>query len=175
MKKRCLLAVGALFAVSYVVAPSPARSAEPESAQSGGSMPAKAPDGPKQVLSGKVSEIDQTTGLLTLASPAGHLKLYFPPASLQPLKKGDQITVQYAFARGAPGEQLAHSSPVGLGQNRVTGTVTQVDHSKGWIQVQTEPGPLRLPFPARVVRKLTSGDQVSIDLAFNRGVPRNIR
>jgi hypothetical protein len=171
MKRVCLLAVGALAALSYVAAPSRVRSVEHESAQSGGSTPANAPDGPLQVLAGNVSEIDHSNGLLTLASPAGHAKLHFPPASLVAVRNGDAITVQYAFARGPLGEQLAYSSPAGLGQHRMIGTVTQVDHTSGWIQVQTEPGTLRLPFPAKVVRQLKAGDQVSIDLAFDRWIP----
>ena len=168
MKKATLLVVGALAALSYVATTSPARGAQSQGAPSGGSAPAKGPVGPMQVLAGKVSEVDHGTGLLTLASPAGDLKLHFPPASLEGVKQGDQLTVRYAFARGALGAQLKHSSPTGLGLHRMTGTVTQVDQPKGWIQVQVDPGTLQLPFPAKVVRQLKTGEQVSIDLAFAR-------
>lgn len=167
MKKAGLLVVGALTALSYVAATSPARG---QGTPSGGSAPAKAIVGPMQLVTGNVSEVDHTTGLLTLKQSASDLKLYFPPASLESVQKGNQLTVRYAFARGALGEQLKHSSPSGLGQNRVTGTVTEVDKpKKRWIQVRADPGTLQLPFPANVVHQLKIGDQVSIDSAFTRG------
>jgi len=166
-EKAGLLVVGALTALSYVAATSPARG---QGTPSGGSAPAKAIVGPVQKLTGEVSEVDHTTGLLTLKQPAGGAKLYFPPASLESVQKGNQLTVRYAFARGALGEQVKHSSPSGLGQNRVTGTVTAVDQpKKGWIQVKADAGTLQLPFPANVVHQLKIGDQVGIDLAFTRG------
>ena len=166
MKKAGLLVVGALTALSYVAATSPARG---QGAPSGGSAPAKAIVGPMQKVTGNVSEVDHTTGLLTLKQPAGDLKLYFPPASVESVQKGNQVTVVYAFARGPLGGQVTHSSPAGLGQNRVTGTVTAVNEpKKGWIQVKVDPGTLQVPFPANVVHQLKIGDQVSIDSAFNR-------
>jgi len=170
MKKVRLLAVGVVAALSYVAAPSSAENVESGRAQPGGSMPAQAPVGPLVELTGAVSDIDHSSGLLTLASAPGNVRLHFPPASLETVRKCEPITVQYAFARGTFGEQLAYTSPAGVGEHRMTGTVTRVDHTNGWIQVQTEPGTLQLPFPPTVVRTLTTGDRVSIDLAFSKWV-----
>jgi hypothetical protein len=165
MKKAGLLVVGALAALSYVVATSPARGAEPQ-----GATPAKVLVGPMQKVTGHVSEVDHSAGLLTLTQPAGNVTVYFPPASLESIQKGNLLTVRYAFARGVLGEQVKHSSPAGLGLNRVTGTVTQVDQpKKGWIQVKVDAGTLQLPFPSKLVSQLKPGEQVSIDLAFARG------
>ena len=169
MKKAGLLVV-ALAALSYVATTSPARGAESQGAPSGGSASAKAIVGPIQRVTGNISEIDHSTGLLTLAWRPANLKLYFPPESLKGFQKGNLITVRYAFARGELGEQTSHSSPAGLGRHRMTGTVTQVNQPKnGWIQVQADPGTLQLQFPAKVVHDLKTGEQVSIDLAFDRG------
>jgi hypothetical protein len=167
MKKAGLLVVGTLAALSYVAAASPARG---QGAPSGGAAPAKSIVGPIQKVTGKVEDVDHATGLLTLKQPAGDVKLYFPPASLESIQKGNQVTVRYAFARGTHGEQAKHSSPAGLGQSRVTGTVTAVDEpAKRWIQVKADAGTLQMPFPANVVHQLKIGDQVNIDVAFARG------
>jgi len=124
---------------------------------------------PQQEITGNVLDIDSRTGLLTLASADGALKLHFPPPSLSSVKKGDQITVQFAYTKGRAGGERAYDAPKGLGEHRMTGTVTGVDHAKGWVQLQTDAGLLALPFPPRTVRDLKSGDQITIDLAFSKG------
>lgn len=42
--------------------------------------------------------IDHTTGMLTLKTMEGDLKLHFPPPTVQNLKEGDKITVHLSYS-----------------------------------------------------------------------------
>ena len=64
----------------------------------------------KHTMTGTVSQLDQSTGKLTLDTETGQLKLHFPPSSLQRVKEGDQITVQLAFEEGVGRQGISGSS-----------------------------------------------------------------
>jgi hypothetical protein len=51
-------------------------------------------------MSGTVTDIDHTTGLLSLKTEAGVLDLHFPPQALKEVKEGDQLTVHLGFSKG---------------------------------------------------------------------------
>ena len=53
----------------------------------------------KHSMSGIISEIDHTTGMLTLKTQAGELKLHFPPPAIQKLKGGETITVHLSYSQ----------------------------------------------------------------------------
>jgi hypothetical protein len=52
----------------------------------------------KHSMSGTISAIDHTTGMLTLKTGAGELKLHFPPPAIQKLKEGETITVHLSYS-----------------------------------------------------------------------------
>jgi len=54
----------------------------------------------KHSMSGTISAIDHTTGMVTLKTGAGELKLHFPPPAIQKLKEGETITVHLAYSEG---------------------------------------------------------------------------
>jgi hypothetical protein len=54
----------------------------------------------KHSMSGTISAIDHTAGLVILKTGAGELKLHFPPPTIQKLKEGDTITVHLSYAEG---------------------------------------------------------------------------
>jgi hypothetical protein len=54
----------------------------------------------KHSMSGTISAIDHTTGMLTLKTGAGELKLHFPPPAVQKLKEGETITVHLSYSEG---------------------------------------------------------------------------
>jgi hypothetical protein len=53
----------------------------------------------KHSMTGTVTMIDHTTGMLTLKTAEGDLNLHFPPSTVQKLKEGDTITVHLSFSR----------------------------------------------------------------------------
>lgn len=52
-------------------------------------------------MTGTVTMIDHSTGMLTLKTMEGDLKLHFPPATVQKLKEGDTITVHLSYTRSS--------------------------------------------------------------------------
>jgi hypothetical protein len=50
-------------------------------------------------MTGTVTMIDHSTGMLTLKTMEGDLKLHFPPATVQKLKEGDTITVHLSYSQ----------------------------------------------------------------------------
>ncbi len=48
-------------------------------------------------MKGTVEDLDTQTGMVTLKTNEGELKLHFPPKSLAQIKKGDQIQVHLSF------------------------------------------------------------------------------
>src|SRR5207249_2461246 len=119
-------------------------------------------------VTGTVKAVDQKNGLLALSASEGTLKLHFPPRSLHNLKKGDTITAQIAFAKtGTEGSTRAYDVPNGLGEHRMTGTVSKLDREKGFVRVKTHESTLDLYFPPQMVRNLKQGDRITVDLAFS--------
>ena len=52
-------------------------------------------------MSGTVTEVDHTTGMLSLNTHEGELKLHFPPETLKEVKNGDSLTISLGFHEGA--------------------------------------------------------------------------
>jgi len=52
-------------------------------------------------MTGTITMIDHTTGMLTLKTSEGDLKLHFPPSSVQQLKEGDTITVHLSYSESS--------------------------------------------------------------------------
>jgi hypothetical protein len=55
----------------------------------------------KHSMSGIITMIDHTTGMLSLKTPEGDLKLHFPPSTVQKLKEGQTITVYLSYSEGS--------------------------------------------------------------------------
>jgi hypothetical protein len=124
----------------------------------------------QQQVSGNVSEVNPSTGALTLASAVGTLKLHFPPQALRDVHKGDAITAEYAFTKEGEHQTRAYDAPAGAGEHQMAGTVSEVNHDAGWVHVKSGDTTLQLPFPREAVRDLKIGDRITIDLAFAKGI-----
>ncbi len=55
----------------------------------------------KHSMTGTITMIDHTSGMLTLKTSEGDLKLHFPPSSVQKLKEGDTITVHLSYSESS--------------------------------------------------------------------------
>ena len=55
----------------------------------------------KHSMTGTITMIDHTTGMLTLKTSEGDLKLHFPPSTVQKLKQGDTITVHLSYSESS--------------------------------------------------------------------------
>src|SRR5215468_7064139 len=67
-------------------------------------------------------------------------------------------------ARKAP----AAKSDGAMGQHTMEGTVTKVDAKKGWVDVKTSEGSMKLYFPSSTLESVKAGDSVSVDLGMTR-------
>jgi hypothetical protein len=52
-------------------------------------------------MSGTVTDIDHQTGLVSLNTGVGELKLHFPAQALKDVREGDQMTVHLGFSKGS--------------------------------------------------------------------------
>jgi hypothetical protein len=52
-------------------------------------------------LSGTVTTVDHQTGMISLNTDAGELKLHFPPQAVQSVKEGDTLELSLAFSDGS--------------------------------------------------------------------------
>src|SRR5262245_16945874 len=84
-----------------------------------------------------------------IASPAGYISA--AAAQTTPVKK-------------AP---AAKSDGV-MGQHTMEGTVTKVDAKKGWVDVKTSEGSMKLYFPSATLESVKAGDSVTVDLGMTR-------
>lgn len=134
-----------------------------------GTAAAQPADG-HQSVTGTITKVKQSAGTLTVRSSNGTLKLHFPPEAVRGLKKGDAITVQYAFTTAAnpEGTTRSYDMPKGSGEHQMTGTVSRVNDRTGWMSVKTDHGTLQLRFSAGQLEHVKSGDRVTVDLAFSR-------
>lgn len=66
-------------------------------------------------MTGEVTKIDATKGMISLKTDEGALDLHFPPSALQGIKEGDRVEVQMAIrpasASGAAGKPAAGKAP----------------------------------------------------------------
>jgi hypothetical protein len=59
-------------------------------------------------MTGTVTEVDHTTGMLSLQTHAGELKLHFPPDAVKAVQNGDALTVSLGFHAGASMPAMQH-------------------------------------------------------------------
>jgi hypothetical protein len=58
-----------------------------------------------------------------------------------------------------------------MGQHTMDGEVTKVDSKKGWIDVKTSEGSMKLHFPPAALANVKKGDAVSVELAIKDNGP----
>jgi len=58
------------------------------------------------------------------------------------------------------------------GQHSMDGEVTKVDSKKGWIDVKTSEGSMKLHFPPEALADVKKGDRVTVDLAIKDNGPK---
>ena len=57
------------------------------------------------------------------------------------------------------------------GRHSMDGEVTKVNAKKGWIDVKTHEGSMKLHFPPEALAEVKKGDRVTVDLAFKDNGP----
>ena len=57
----------------------------------------------RHTMSGEVTKVDQSKGMMTLETQEGTLDLHFPPSALQNVKVGDRVRVELALKADAAG------------------------------------------------------------------------
>ena len=57
------------------------------------------------------------------------------------------------------------------GRHSMDGQVTKVDAKKGWIDVKTPEGSMKLHFPPEALADVKKGDSVTVDLAIKDNGP----
>jgi hypothetical protein len=62
----------------------------------------------------------------------------------------------------------ADSMSAASGQHSISGEVTKVDANKGWIDVKTDAGSMKLHFPPTALQNVKKGDQVTVDIAMTK-------
>jgi len=67
----------------------------------------------------------------------------------------------------------AQSGPMAdaKGRHSMDGEVTKVDSKRGWIDVKTSEGSMKLHFPPDALAEVKKGDRVTVDLAIKDNGP----
>lgn len=55
-----------------------------------------------------------------------------------------------------------------MGQHSMDGTVTKVDAKRGWVDVKTDEGSMKLHFPSSALQNVKAGDAVTVDIGMTR-------
>ena len=58
------------------------------------------------------------------------------------------------------------------GQHSMDGQVTKVDAKKGWVDVKTPEGSMKLHFPPEALADVKKGDRVTVSLAIKDNGPK---
>lgn len=75
-----------------------------------------------------------------------------------------------AWLFGAPEVMAQSTAPAGAAnKHMVEGRVTKVDAKRGWIDVKTPDGSMKLHFPPTALEGVKAGDNVSVELAMTTG------
>ena len=81
-------------------------------------------------------------------------------------------TLAALLGAGIPaGQAVAQSTaaPADMaGRHTMQGTVTKVDAKRGWIDVKTDEGSMKLQFPPAALADVKAGDSVSVELGMTR-------
>ena len=72
----------------------------------------------QHTMTGTVTNVDHTTGMLSLNMPEGELMLHFPPATLTHVQNGETLTVSLGFHEGAPMPAGSHASMSGMSEGQ---------------------------------------------------------
>jgi len=62
-------------------------------------------------------------------------------------------------------------APAAMGHHTMEGQVTKVDAKKGWVDVKTAEGSMKLHFPPEVLASVKKGDSVTVDLGLKNNGP----
>jgi len=62
----------------------------------------------------------------------------------------------------------AAKSDAAMGQHTMEGTVTKVNPKKGWVDVKTSEGSMKLHFPTAALENVKAGDSVTVELGMTR-------
>lgn len=141
-----------------------------------------------QTFRATVTSVDRTHGIVAL-QPVGDLQpmlLQFTPTAVEDLKTGEDIIARLTYTFGAPtmpergiagdaplrvpegepitGEELAAE----LGLRQVSGTIANLDHQTGRLDLSTDQATLRLQFAPQAVARLANGQQITVDMGFSR-------
>jgi hypothetical protein len=54
----------------------------------------------QHTMDGEVTKVDAKKGWMDVKTPEGRMKLHFPPAALENVKKGDRVTVEIGMTAG---------------------------------------------------------------------------
>jgi hypothetical protein len=65
----------------------------------------------------------------------------------------------------------AQSPPAPMGRHTMEGEVTKVDAKRGWVDVKTAEGSMKLHFPSAVLASVKKGDRVSVEIGMTPGAP----
>ena len=58
-----------------------------------------------------------------------------------------------------------------MGKHSMEGQVTKVDAKKGWVDVKTSEGSMKLHFPPSALQNVKKGDSVTVELALKDNGP----
>ena len=73
--------------------------------------------------------------------------------------------VAAGLALGVTGTSPAQSPPAS--KHTMNGEVTKVDSKRGWIDVKTTEGSMKLQFPPSAVAGIKKGDSVTVDIGMS--------
>jgi hypothetical protein len=73
--------------------------------------------------------------------------------------------VAAGIALAVTGPSQAQSPPAS--RHTMDGEVTKVDAKKGWIDVKTPEGSMKLQFPPSTLANVKKGDSVTVEIAMN--------
>ncbi len=65
----------------------------------------------------------------------------------------------------------AQSPPAPMGRHTMEGEVTKVDAKRGWVDVKTAEGSMKLHFPPSVLASVKKGNRVSVEIGMTPGGP----
>jgi hypothetical protein len=77
------------------------------------------------------------------------------------------IVVAAAIALAAVGAGEAQTTAAAAGKHTMDGKVTKVDAKRGWVDVKTPEGSMKLHFPPPALDGVKTGDSVTIELGMS--------
>jgi hypothetical protein len=89
------------------------------------------------------------------------------------MKRVLSIAAGSMFLTAALASAQTSAPPAGdtMGKHTMDGQVTKVDAKKGWIDVKTSEGSMKLHFPPSALASVKKGDSVSVELGLKDNGP----